>query len=94
MIWGPPCGLRERKGVGGSNTPSHRCSQMGEYGVGGHKEDRRWQVPMVGRAKSPGSMEQGEGRELGGALLRGWRPNSSVPSFQDTLRLKPRHPSC
>lgn len=39
---------------------------MGEYGVGGHKEDQRWQVPMVGRAKSPGSMEQGEGRELGG----------------------------
>lgn len=67
MIWGPPRGLREREGVRGKQYPrSHRCPQMGEYGVGGHKEDRRWQVPRVGRAKSPGSMEQGEGRELGG----------------------------
>lgn len=71
---------------GGSNNPgatgAPRWVCTGERG---HKEDQRGQAHLVGRARSPGSMEQGEGRELGVPFLGGGGPTPAVPSVQKIL---------
>ena len=63
-VWGPPDRPKKGRGVGGSNRPGAPGCVSGERG--GREQDRRREAHFRGRAGSPGSKGQAQGR-VGGS---------------------------